>query len=86
MTTMTFAVAVGYGDTEAEIQVSDRDAALIRKYAETEDSFDEVEELAAVWERVNKKIKKALEEQIEPDEDIDIDDLEYSFNWPEEEY
>ena len=82
MVELTFQVAVGMGDADVEISVSDRDAAMLSRYSEESDCPEDVPELCEVCQRIRKKIVKALMDQVEDYEDIDVEDLDFSFGFP----
>lgn len=82
MVELTFPVAVGMGDADVDISVSDRDAAMLSRYAEESDCPEDVPELCEVCQRIRKKILNALMEQVEEYEDIDVEDLDFTFGFP----
>lgn len=85
MQLLSFPVAVDGGDADVEIEVSEKDVKKLMRYAEDDayDSPEDVEELESICEKLRKRIFKALCEQVEDYEDMDMDDLDFSFGFPE---
>ena len=83
MQDLVFPVVVNGGDTDVEIQVSEKDAVKLMRYAEIYDSPEEAEELEDICRKLRKRILKGLADQLDPCEEIDPDDLEFSFGFPE---
>lgn len=85
MVTLTFSVSFLASDADVEIEVSDRDAAVLKRFIQDNDFADimDDEDLEPLVERLRRKIVKALAEQLDDGEDIDVDDLDFFFDCPE---
>ena len=85
MIELIFPVCVDGGDADVEISVSEKDAKMLQKFSEY-DEFDcpeDAYELKNICQKLRKRIYKALCEQVEEYEDIDLDDLDFTFGFPD---
>lgn len=85
MVTLTFPVSFGASDADVEIEVSNKDAAALKRFIQDNDFAyildDETYEQLVC--RLRKKIARALADQVEDGEEVDVDYLDFFFDCPE---
>lgn len=82
-----FLISIGdSGESQLEYPVSEKERKAILNAIEEGDLFGEVEQLEDLYNRVMAAAKIQLEEDIDlTDDDIDVDSLEYSVDFCDEE-
>lgn len=84
-TELTFTILISPAE-ESEVQypVTAKEKRLIEEAIENGDSFDEVEELSDLYDRVMTAAREKLEEDLDlTGDDIDVDDLGYTVDFSE---
>lgn len=83
MVTLKFPVSFGYSDTDVYVKVSNKDAALLKACVH-EGGFGpkDYEEPSEAARKIEKRIRRALADQLDDDEDIDVDDIDFFFGFP----
>ena len=73
----------GEGDIEIDFPVTDEELDLIEEAIDNGESFEDVEELSDLYERVMEAVPDKLEEDLQENNDaeIDPDDLEYTLDF-----
>ena len=87
MHTYTFTINISpCQESFVDFHVTDEELALIREAIDNGDLFDEAGELSDLYERVMEAAREKLEEDLDlTGVDIDLDDLDFTVSFSEEE-